>query len=161
MDIDQLIRDALMRLGGKVGPAPTIIGKVKSVDEDEKTCVIIETIGDDEIEIDDVRLRPVLNGNAAITIYPKVNSYVLALRIEGSEEWMVAGVDKTDKVKWEVGDCKFEVDEGFLIKRGNDTLKDIIQMIIEATQQIVVLYGNNPDYSKLAQALSKLNLVLK
>lgn len=66
-------------------------------------------------------------------------------------------------------------DTGHLIKGGNDTLKQVLELmiegsklIIEATQQILVLYGNNPDYAKLTQAnvdkftqaLTKLNNIL-
>lgn len=161
MEHDEQIREALRDMAGRFGPMQTMLAKVKSVDEDEKTCVLIEEIGEDELEIPDVRLRPVAIDDNGLIIFPKADTYVLAARIENDEEWMVIAVDEADKIKWTVGTCKFEVDDGFLIKKGDNTLKDIIQMIIEAVQQIVVVYGNNPDYTKLASALTKLNLVLK
>ncbi len=38
-----------------------------------------------------------------------------------------------------------------------DSLKDILTLILKAVQPILVLYGNNPDYAKLTQALTKIN----
>lgn len=50
---------------------------------------------------------------------------------------------------------------GFLQQKGSDTLKQILVLITEAVQQVVVLYGNNPDYTKLTQALTKINNILE
>lgn len=161
MDKDEQIREGIRNLVKPMYKESSMIARVSSVDESEKTITVVETIGEEEIEIEDVRLRPVINNGKALVIYPKVDSYVLCLRIEGTGEWMAVGYDQAEKIKWEVDTTVFEIKDGVLIKRGNDTLKEIIQNIIEATQQIVVLYGNNPDYGKLATALTKLNQVLK
>ena len=53
----QQILEGLRALGCSVGPLNSLLAVVKSVNEDEKTCVII----DDDIEINDVRLSPVIN----------------------------------------------------------------------------------------------------
>lgn len=161
MELDDKIRQALGEHAAKYGPPATMLAKVKSVDEDEKTCIVIETIGEAEIEIPEVRLRPVTNGNESITIYPKADTYVLCIRIENDEQWMVVAVDEAERVNVKTDNTEFDIKEGVLIQRGNDTLKQIIQLTIEATQQIVVLIGNNPDYAKLVQALTKLNNVLR
>lgn len=162
MEIDQQIRAALTRLAEKVGPSGTILGKIKSVNEGEFTCVVTETIGEDELDIPDVMLRPVLDGNEGLTLFPKANTWALAIRVEGGEDWMLLAAGEYDKVKLKIGTAIIEQDStGLLIKKGNDTLKQVIQNIIEATQQIVVLYGNNPDYGKLTTALTKLNNILR
>jgi phage baseplate assembly protein gpV len=46
------------------------------------------------------------------------------------------------------------------IKKGDDTLKQALTLINEAVTQIVVLYGNNPNYTKLLQAQQIINNIL-
>jgi phage baseplate assembly protein gpV len=51
-------------------------------------------------------------------------------------------------------------DGKLLLQKGTDTLKQALTLIVEAVQPIVVLYGNNPVYTKLTQALTKINNLL-
>lgn len=157
MDKHEQIRRGLAELAKRFGPAATLLATVQSVDENEMTCVLF----DDDIEIYDVRLRPVLNGKESLTLFPKIGSYVLAVKIENDEDWMVVACDEVDKVRVIAGEMIFEMKDGYLIKKGNDTLKEVIQLIIEAVQKIVVLQGTNPDYMKLTQALTKAQNILK
>lgn len=158
MDKHEQIRQGLAALAKRFGPQGTLLATVQSVDETEMTC----TLFDDDIEIYDVRLRPVLNGNESLTLFPKVGSYVLAVKIEDTEEWMVIACDEIDKWRLVIGETVIEQSsEGLLIKKQEDTLKEVIQLIIEAVQQIVVLQGTNPDYVKLTQALSKAQNILR
>ena len=108
-----------------------------------------------------MRLGPVLNEKESLTLFPKIGSYVLAVKIENDEDWMVVACDEVDKVRVIAGEMIFEMKDGYLIKKGNDTLKEVIQLIIEAVQKIVVLQGTNPDYMKLTQALTKAQNILK
>jgi phage baseplate assembly protein V len=55
----------------------------------------------------------------------------------------------------------FLQDGQFTINVGDDSLKDALTLIIQAVQQIVVMYGNNPDYTKLSEALTKVNNIFK
>jgi len=66
MEKDEQIREGLQKIAAGFGPVATMLVKVLSVDEDAKTCEVL----DDNITYYDVRLRPVLNGNESITIYP-------------------------------------------------------------------------------------------
>lgn len=153
----ELIRQGLQHLGKKVGPVQTMLAQVESIDEDAATCVLDE----DGLLVNDVRLRPVLNGKESITIYPKPGCWVLAVRIEDDEDWMVVAADEVDKYRLKVGDTELEVKDGFLVKRGEDTLKEVLQLIIEAVSVVVVLQGTNPDYTKLQEALTKAQNLLK
>ncbi len=157
MDVNEQIRQSFRRLAGEVGPLNSILVQVVSVDEDEKTCEVI----DDDVTYYDVRLRPVINGKESITVYPKVNTWALMLRIEDDDAWQIVSVDEADKVSIKVGTTEMVLNDGFLIKKGDDTLKIILNLIVEAVQQIVVLQGNNPDYEKLAQATTKISNLLK
>jgi len=149
------IRAALKRHAAAHGPAPTLLAIVVSVDEAALTCVLKD---DDGIEVPGVRLAPVEDGNFCATLLPKVNTWALAVRIESDEEYMLLAAGEADKIIHKVGSATLtQTAAGFEIKKGSDSLKDILKNITEATQQIVVMYGNNPDYTKLAAALTKIN----
>lgn len=162
------IRKALGAFSSRYGPQNTMLATVKSVDEGEFTCVLVDD-DNDELEYPDVRLRPVLDGNESITVFPKVGTWALVVRIEEDEDWMVIAVGEADKIsnlaeteiKSIVGTSEFTIDDGFLMQKGSDTLKQILTLIVEAVQPIVVIYGNNPVYAKLTQALTKINNLLK
>jgi hypothetical protein len=154
------IRSRLLEWVAKAGPRPTLLGKVKSVNESEKTCVLYDD--DTKLDYNDVRLRPVLDGKESITIFPKTGTWALAVRIESEDDWMIVAVGEVAKWSLGVGTATIEQDSnGLLIQKGNDTLKDILTMIIEAVQQIVVAQGTSPDYAKLIEAMLKVNNLLK
>lgn len=150
---------ALFDLRVKRNPAMvTMMGKVKSVDANEKTCVI----DDDGFEIPEVRLRPVLDNKESVTIYPKVGAWALAVRLEDTDEWMLISAGEVDKYQIKLNDLVFEMDgEKFLIEKQGANLMEIIKSICEACLKIVVIQGNNPDYTKLTDALTKIQLLFK
>lgn len=120
----------------------TMLATVTSVNEGEFTCVL----DDDGAEYEDVRLRPVLDGNESITVFPKVGTWALAVRIEEEEDWMVIAVGEADKIKSLaeseiksiVGTSEFTIDDGFLMKKGAETLKEIMDDLLEGIQQLTV-----------------------
>jgi hypothetical protein len=135
MTKQEQIRQALGDWSKKHGPIQTILSLVKSVDADNYTCVLDE----EGFEIYDVRLRPVINGNESITIIPKVDSWVLASRIEEDEEWMVVAVDEIETVRIVVESMVFEMKDGkFLLKSGNDSLGKCMDDLIT---QILMIYA--------------------
>jgi len=156
MDKQEQIREGLRRFAERFGPAPTLLGTVVSVDAD--LC----TMNVDELDIPDIRLRPVVGGSEGITVYPKEGAWAVAVRLEQTDEFMLIACSEVAKYRLVVDDMVYEVGEDkFLLKKGNDSLKDVIQLIIEAVQPIVVIYGNNPVYAKLTQALDKLNNIFQ
>ena len=127
------IQQGLKKLAAGVGPLQTLLATVVSVDEEEMTCVI----ADDDMEIADVRLRPVLNGEEGITIFPKVGSWVLCTRIEEDAEWMVLAADEVDKYRIVVGDMLFEMKEGkFMVQSGTENLGKCLDDLILQIQAI-------------------------
>jgi len=95
MERAEQVRQILKRMASEVGPANTLLGTIKSVNEGDQTCVIY----DDDLEIDftDVRLRPVLDGNTSLTLVPKLNTWALAIRIEGEDDWMLIAAGEFEK----------------------------------------------------------------
>jgi hypothetical protein len=160
MGREEQIRQLLDERAGRVGPSPTMLATVKSVDDAEGTCVL----WDEETALDyyDVRLRPVLNGKESITVFPKVGSWCLAVRLENTEEWGVVACTEADKWRLKIGDAIIEQDAaGLQIKKQNDTLLQALELIIQAVMKIAVIQGTNPDYPKLQQALTKIKNILR
>jgi len=160
MGREEQIRQLLDARAARVGPSPTMLATVRSVDEAQGTCVLY----DEETDLDyyDVRLRPVLNGKESITIFPKVGSWCLAVRLENTEEWGVVACNEADKWRLKIGDAIIEQDAtGLQIKKQNDTLLQALELIIQAVMKVAVIQGTNPDYAKLQQALTKIKNILR
>lgn len=151
------IRQALANHAKRYGPMQTMLAVVESVDEANYTCVLVD---EDELTYT-CRLRPVLDGLQSTTIFPLVGTWVLAIRIEEDEEWMLIAAGEGARYRIKIGACELETDgTHWSIKKGNDSLKDVMKLTIEAVQKIVVLQGTNADRGKLVSALSKLNNIM-
>lgn len=130
MPTAEQIRKRLEQMAKNDGPAVSNIAKVKTVDEQKGTCVLIDEDGQ---EILDVRLRPVLTGKKSFVLVPKVGSYVLAVRIEDDDDWMVLAADEIEKIGYYIGNTVVEIDAlGFLFQKDNETLKKILADLISA-----------------------------
>lgn len=157
--VEDDIKNQLQLLAGEFGPAQIISAKVLSVNIDEDTIAVAVDGG---LEIDDVRLKSIIKAGNKLVLRPTVNSTVLIGRIENSDEWVMISPDEIDSIRLEIGEVKYEVDQtGFLFQKEESTLKELIQLMIEAIEPIVVLEGNNPDFIKLAQAKTILINLLK
>jgi hypothetical protein len=89
---DQEVREKLARFIGV--NQPTILGVVKSVDKDKCTC----DIDDDGIEWLGIRLRPITGINDGVVKFPKVGAYLLAVKIETSDEWMMVEATEYESI---------------------------------------------------------------
>lgn len=159
MGLHEDIREALFNLAAKVGPRPSLLATVKRVDEDKMTCTLED---DDGVEFYQVRLRPVLDGKEALTIFPKPGAWALALRVENDDDWVIVATGEADKWRLKIAETVLEQDKsGLLVQQGEDSLLQVIELIIEAAMGIVVVQGRNPDYVKLQQALTKVKKILR
>lgn len=160
MTKQEQIREAFKALAERLGPSGTLLGTVTAVNADEFTCVI--TDDDSGVEYPDIRLRPVLDEKESITVFPKVGTWALATRIENDEDWMVIAVGEADKWRMVIGTTLVEQDStGLLIKKGTDSLRDVLSSFIDEVAKIVVLQGTSPDVAALTQIKEKLQNVLK
>jgi hypothetical protein len=96
MERSEQIRSAFKKMAEKVGPAPTLLALVRTVNEANDVC---ELVDDDELVYSDVRLRPVVDGNQSVTLVPKVNTWALAVRLENEDEWMMIACGEVEKIK--------------------------------------------------------------
>ncbi|MBA4133343.1 MAG: hypothetical protein C0525_01330 [Flavobacterium sp.] len=130
MPTPEELRGALEEMAKQRGPAVSNIARVKSVDENNATCVLIDEDGQEFFE---VRLRPVLNDNKSVMIIPKVNSYVLAVRVEDDDDWFIVGYDQIEKVGYYINNTVFEFDAtGFKFQKDAETLKQLMSDLIAA-----------------------------
>lgn len=123
------------------GPAVSNIAKVKSVDETKATCVLID---EDEQEFIDVRLRPVLTGNKSFILVPKVGTFVLAVRVEDDDDWMVVASDEVTKVAYYVGDTSLELTDKVHIEAGGESMADLIDDLFGAIGNMVFTTNVGP-----------------
>ncbi|MGN7787423.1 hypothetical protein ACTJIJ_23015 [Niabella sp. 22666] len=123
-----------------------------------KTCEVEPVNGDAPIV--DVRLvaddKP-----SQFYLEPKVGSIVLVQQITDTAAYVSMFSEVEGLYLSTFNGGKFEVDSKFAIANAGSSLKDILMDIIGAVQPIVVLYGSNPDYDKLASALSKTATLFK
>jgi hypothetical protein len=160
MGREEQIRELLDERAARVGPQPTMLATVRDVNITEATCVLYDA--ETNLEYYDVRLRPVIDGSESLTVFPKKNSWCLAARIEGTDEWMVLACSIIDTWRLKIGEALIEQNAtGLQIKKQNDSLLDALEMIIQAVMKVAVVQGTNPDYAKLQQALTKIQNILR
>ena len=158
MGQDAELRAALADFSGKYGPHQTALYQVTSVSEADNTC---EAVDEDEIEFL-IRLSPIITPGQSISLYPAVGKKILAARLEDTGDWFVCWAEQWTKIIYKIGNCILESDGvKWTIKNGNANMLDVFNKIIEAVQVIAVIYGNNPDFVKLAEAKTLIDNLLQ
>jgi len=112
----------------------------------------------------DVRLHCIEDElKSKIVVKPKEKSKVIVGIINNLKtDRFIAQCSEIEEVKTIIDSVEHSITaKGVLIKHGDDNLKEVFNLIIEATSQIAVVIGNNPDYSKLLKATKKLNNLLR
>ena len=116
----------------------------------------------DELLLKGCRLQSKSEGTEGQLLIPAIDSIVLLKRIGQTNEFYVCMTSELQEMRVDINTATFSVKgNGHLIKKDNDTLKQALTLIIEAVQQVVVLNGNNPNYIKLTEALTKINNILR
>lgn len=141
MATPEQIREALERMAKNHGPAVSNIALVKSVDEAKAVCVLADEDGQ---EIFDVRLRPVLNGNKSIIMVPKVGTYVLAVRVEDDDDWMVVGCDEITKFGIYLNGVEIEFKDKIKMNANGESLAKLIDDLFVAINNMVFTTSNGP-----------------
>lgn len=156
--IQEEIKQQLGAFAGKFGPQVIEPATVTAVNDDNTVQVQLS----DGSTVDDVRLKSVVKAGDRVVMIPAINSVVLIGSIENSKEYVVLAVDEVSEVIYNIMGVTYSVTgDGFLFKKNEDTLKDVMIDLIEAVEQIIVLKGRNPDRVKLALAKNKVNNILR
>ena len=145
------IREKLRRIASEGGPRVTLLAQVKSVDVDELTCVLYDELEDDEtFDYNDVRLSHVLDGKNSILLIPKVDTWVLAVRIEDDEEWCVISVEEVESILITAAGFTIYMDEEGIQLNGN-SLGGLIK-IEELVSKINTIEGSINDLKQVFSA---------
>ena len=120
MTQDEQIRESLKTFVKT--SASTLIGTVKTVDEQNVTISVDLSNSDDEAEhflLDDVRLRATENGALGFYAIPKIGSKVFISRIGSSDEFVAVAFSEVDKVRIQNENRKFEVNTQTIVFNDN------------------------------------------
>jgi hypothetical protein len=134
MPTPEQIRERLQEMAKNHGPAVSNIAQVKSVDESKATCTLVD---DDGIEYFDIRLRPALTGNKSFILVPKVGTYVLAIRVEDDDDWMIIAADEITKVGYYVGQTVVEFSDKIHFQANDQSLATLMDSLFMAIENMV------------------------
>jgi hypothetical protein len=155
------IRERLGDLVSSSGPAVSNIAKIKSVNENQATCVLEDEDGQ---EIPEVRLRPVLTGKKSFLQIPKIGSLVLVVRIEDDDDWMIIACDEVDKFLWVTDTTKVELTDKVHISANNKNMAELIDKLFEAILKMrfttnagpTIRLINRPEFESLKNEFKEL-----
>lgn len=125
MSLDKL-KQTITELMKNNIPVQTVWVEVSEVDWEERTMTAIGI--DDEVEYFDILL-----GLGSLDLKPKEGSNCLIGIIENSSTasfLMVA--DEIEELDINVEDCQLNINDGFLLKKENETLKKLMSDLIKA-----------------------------
>lgn len=133
--------------------------QVISVNKNNATC----NVHYNDLEFGEIRLQAIIGTNIkGLKLYPKIGSIILVQKIGKHGQYIVIGFSEIEEYEITIEQVTFKINNnGITMSKNNDNLKNAIQLIIEAVQQIVVTQGTSPNYAKLSQATSKINNILQ
>lgn len=144
------LQKALSRLAGR--KVNTFPATVISADKEAGTC----RVSDGELEYDDVQLSATIKDSKRFFLVPKVGSYVLVSPIqEDLNRLYVEMVSEIDDVIMRTDSAEFSFnDAGFLFKKQDETLKQLMTDLLQAIQNMkfttnagpTILLLNKPEF---------------
>ncbi len=128
---------------------PSILGKVKKVDTDARTC----SIEDDGLEIFGIRLQCITDNDKSVVVIPKEGARALAVNIEGGDAYQMVSCSEIETLRIDVGDANIEiVEDKIAIELGESTVE-----IEDGT--ITFNGGDNDGLVKIQELTNKLNAI--
>lgn len=135
--VENDIKQGLEQIAKKFGPSVLLMGKVLSINEDDHT-IAVELQND--VVIDDVRLKSVIKGGNYKVVFPSESSNVLIGKIDDTEEWVLVAYESVEAFKIKIGTREFNfTGSGLGLKNGSENLKSVLQDLIQAIQNITVI----------------------
>lgn len=149
--IEALIRENI--------PLTLDIGVVKKVSGD--TCHV-ESLTTEK-DFFKCRLNAIeKNVNEYLKFTPKVNSTVVFGIFKDTEKAIIISTSVIETFEYKVGDLVFKIDEnGFVVKKANESLKSVLNDFIDEVNKIVVINGNTINVGKVTAIKQRLNTILK
>ena len=133
------------------------VGVGVAKDITEQHCTIVQ---DGAPDIYEARLHAIADElQSSVTVYPKDGSYVLYALIEDSQtEAVVISCSEIEKTVVKIGTTTHEISpDGHSIKRGTDSVKDLMGALIGEIQKIIVINGTSPNVAALELLKQRFN----
>lgn len=135
-------------------PVQTVWATVKAIDWDQKICIATG-------ELDDLDYYEVLLGIGDVYLKPKKGTKVLLGVINNnSAATFVIHAEEVEEIETTVGQSKLRVkQDGFIIKQGDESLKNVFNDLIDELNKIIVIQGtsiNVPAMNLIKQRLNKI-----
>lgn len=125
--------------------AVTVLAEVKGVDQQKRTC----DIDDGGVIMYGIRLQSIAQGNTGMTLFPKVGSQVLCVRIEDSDDYMVVHASEVESAELKIQDKSVTMDQnGFVFNGGTigavkaDAMVQWMAKVYADIQSLVVTLGS-------------------
>lgn len=147
MSLDKL-KDTLAEMAKGAIPVQTVWVEVTEVDWEERTMTAIGV--DDELEYYDVLL-----GLGSIDLKPKKGSTCLIGIIENQDTAsFLINADQIEEIDINVEDCQLKINNGFLLKKENETLAKLMSDLLKEIQKMkfttntgsTILLVNKPQF---------------
>ena len=114
---------------------PVFSAIVKSVDKINNTCDV-EFNG---MEVGEVRLQAIIKPNTkGMLVYPVVGSIVIVQRLGKTGDFFITMFSEVDEVLFQMGTTTLNIKDGFLFQRQNETLKKILDDLVDEIGRIIV-----------------------
>lgn len=154
-ELDEFTR--LLREAQKAAVRPQMVwATVKSVDWDKKRMVAIGLI--DNLEYYDVLLglghvhkRPKQGSKCLLGVIGNHSAFTFLIEAEEVQEMLVVSNETQLTVK----------EEGFILKKGDESLTDVLNDFIDEVNKIVVINGTTIDVPAVTLIKQRLNTILK
>ena len=157
MSLDQDLKKALNEF--KKQNVLVFPATVTSVDEAAKTISCKDT---DDFEYNDVRLAAAEDNKKSVLLIPKINSTVLIGLIgDQLNALFVVKINEAEKVIGTIETTNFKIDaSGYQVKRGDESLKTVLNNLIDEINKIKVIYGNTINVIAVNEIKERLNNIL-
>lgn len=127
-------------------------GKVVKVDWNAKTA---------DVEIDELIYYDVLLGLGNQYRKPKLNTRCLIGSIENKEASYLIDAEEIEEVVTLTGDAELvQKKEGFSVKKGNESLREVLTDFMDECNKIMVIQGNTIDVAAVTAIKQRLKIIL-
>ncbi len=101
------------------------------------------------------------NENEYLKFTPKKNSTVVFGIFKDTEKAIIISTSEVESIDYKIGNTVFTIDEtGFIIKKENDSLREILADFMDEVNKIVVIYGNTINKAAVTTIKQRLNTIL-
>lgn len=137
------IRETIQRLIDEKLPVQVVVGTIQAVDETEMSCDVLVEGRPDRYQ---VRLRAVITDDTGFVIVPAKESFVLLALIENRpESCFICGFSEVEYIQVKIEDTTLKIDKaGFALQRQNESLKKLLEELLDAIAQLTVPTGTGP-----------------